>query len=290
MSLVSVASTRHCRSKLTPSQGYGRPIRGKLSPTSLRGEIAHGRDRGGRDDGRRPGVRSQRAEGVRPRQARPQDAVQDRPALVGDRLLRAGSVDSHAPPSARGGGDLRPRGRRDHEHRRRGGRRPRRRDREVSRERAARRAEPGHGAVRDHVPQDQSQAAQGGYGRGRGVAREGRMGNVERCDKTLPTNEMIYHVRRDAALRARFLTDLEGLAREFGLSRAEYEAVRDKDPRRMMDLGVHQYYVPQILRLFFGSAHNSNASAALECYQRAYPEETAKALALQARLERESHG
>ena len=54
----------------------------------------------------------------------------------------------------------------------------------------------------------------------------------------------------------------------------------------MMDLGVHQYYVPQILRLFFGSAHNSNASAALECYQRAYPVETAKAMALQARLER----
>jgi hypothetical protein len=86
------------------------------------------------------------------------------------------------------------------------------------------------------------------------------MGNVERCDKTLPVNEMMFHVRRDAALRARFLTDLEGLAREFGLSRAEYEAVRDKDPRRMMEL---------------------------ECYQRAYPEETAKAMALRARLERE---
>ena len=53
-----------------------------------------------------------------------------------------------------------------------------------------------------------------------------------------------------------------------------------------MDLGVHQYYVPQILRLFFGAAHNSNASAALDCYQRAYPEETAQAMALQARLER----
>ena len=24
------------------------------------------------------------------------------------------------------------------------------------------------------------------------------MGNVDRCDKTLPLNEMIYHVRRDA--------------------------------------------------------------------------------------------
>ena len=111
------------------------------------------------------------------------------------------------------------------------------------------------------------------------------MGNVERCDKTLPTNEMMYHVRKDATLRARFVSDLDGVAREFGLSPAEYEAIRDLDPRRMMDLGVHQYYVPQILRLFFGTANNSNSSAALERYQRAYPEETAKALALKARLE-----
>jgi protocatechuate 4,5-dioxygenase alpha chain len=104
------------------------------------------------------------------------------------------------------------------------------------------------------------------------------MGNVERCDKTLPLNEMMYHVRRDARLRARWLTDLEGLAREFGLSRDEHEALRAKDPRRLMDLGVHQYYVPQILRLFFGAAQNSNASAALECYKRAFPEEAAQAL------------
>jgi len=65
------------------------------------------------------------------------------------------------------------------------------------------------------------------------------MGNVERCDKTLPTNAMMYQVRKDAVLRARFQTDLEGLARQFGLSREEYEAIRDKDPKRMMDLGVH---------------------------------------------------
>ena len=69
--------------------------------------------------------------------------------------------------------------------------------------------------------------------------RERVLGNVERCDKTLPVNEMMFHVRRDAALRARFVSDLEGVAREFGLSRAEYEALRDKDPRRLMDLGVH---------------------------------------------------
>jgi protocatechuate 4,5-dioxygenase alpha chain len=104
------------------------------------------------------------------------------------------------------------------------------------------------------------------------------MGNVERCDKTLPLNAMMYQVRRDAGLRARWLTDLEGLAREFGLSPDELEALRAKDPRRLMDLGVHQYYVPQILRLFFGAAQNSNASAALQCYRRAFPEETARAL------------
>src|SRR5436190_1145500 len=32
------------------------------------------------------------------------------------------------------------------------------------------------------------------------------MGNVERCDTTLPTNEMMFYVRRDPALRAPGLT------------------------------------------------------------------------------------
>jgi protocatechuate 4,5-dioxygenase alpha chain len=105
------------------------------------------------------------------------------------------------------------------------------------------------------------------------------MGNVERCDKTLPLNEMIFYVRRDAGLRARWLTDLEGLARDFGLSREEYDALRDRDIRRLNELGVHQYYLPQILRLFYGAAFNSNAHPALEAYKRAFPEETARALA-----------
>src|SRR5262250_3124028 len=90
---------------------------------------------------------------------------------------------------------------------------------------------------------------------------------------------MIFYVRRDAALRARWLTDLEGVAQEFGLSRAEYEALRDKDVRRLHALGVHQYYVPQILRLFYGASMNTNNHPALEAYKRAYPEEAARALA-----------
>ena len=108
------------------------------------------------------------------------------------------------------------------------------------------------------------------------------MGNVERCDKTLPLNEMIFYVRRDPALRARWLTDLAGLAREFGLSRAEYEALADKDVRRLNELGVHQYYIPQIMRLFYGAAMNTNNHPALEAYKRAFPEETARAMRLSA--------
>ncbi|MCI0548584.1 MAG: hypothetical protein L0027_15030 [Candidatus Rokubacteria bacterium] len=105
------------------------------------------------------------------------------------------------------------------------------------------------------------------------------MGSVDRCDKTLPLNEMVFHVRRDAALRARCLTDLEGLCRQFGLGRDEFEALRDRDVRRLHEMGVHQYYIPQILRLFYGAAANTNSHPALEAYRRAFPEEAAKAQA-----------
>ena len=112
------------------------------------------------------------------------------------------------------------------------------------------------------------------------------MGNVDRCVKTLPTNEMMFHVRRDARLRARWLTDLEGIAREFGLSGKELDALRDKDVRKLHDIGVHQYYVPQIMRLFYGAAANTNSHPALEAYKRAYPEEAAKSMRLQEELEK----
>ena len=111
------------------------------------------------------------------------------------------------------------------------------------------------------------------------------MGSVDRTDKTLPLNEMMFYVRKSKDLRDRWNTDLAGICREFGVSQAEYEAVRDQDVKKLHDLGVHQYYVPQMLRLFHGASANSNAHPALEAYKRAYPEESARALELAARLE-----
>ena len=114
------------------------------------------------------------------------------------------------------------------------------------------------------------------------------MGSVDRCDPTLPLNEMMFYIRKSKELRERWNTDLFGLCRDFGVSQAEYEALRDKDVRTLHELGVHQYYVPQMLRLFYGAAANSNMHPALEAYKRAYPEESARALELAAKLEQES--
>jgi aromatic-ring opening dioxygenase LigAB LigA subunit len=113
------------------------------------------------------------------------------------------------------------------------------------------------------------------------------MGSVDRCDPTLPLNEMMFYVRRSKELRERWTTDLSGLCREFGVTEPEYEALRDQDVKRLHELGVHQYYVPQMLRLFYGASANSNAHPALEAYKRAYPAESARALALAERLESE---
>jgi len=51
-------------------------------------------------------------------------------------------------------------------------------------------------------------------------------------------------------------------------------------------MGVHQYYIPQILRLFYGASANTNSHPALEAYKRAYPDEAAASERLQERLSR----
>ena len=99
------------------------------------------------------------------------------------------------------------------------------------------------------------------------------MGNVERVDKTLPLNDMIYYVRKDASLRARWLSDLENLCREFGCSDREYQTLHAVDIKGLMDLGVHQYLIPHILRLFYGVTAMTNNHPALTAYRDAFADE-----------------
>jgi len=107
------------------------------------------------------------------------------------------------------------------------------------------------------------------------------VGNVDKVDRTLALNEMIYYVRKDPELRRRFVEDLHGLAREFGLTAAELDALRERDVRRLNDMGVHQYFIPQIFRLFYGTKSASNVHPALEAFRRAYPEEFERAQAVE---------
>ena len=107
------------------------------------------------------------------------------------------------------------------------------------------------------------------------------MGNVERCDKTLPLNEMIFYVRRDARLRERWMTDFDGLV-AVGLSDAEREPSR-QDPRGSWTSACTSTWCRDPA-LFFGDGQNTNASPALEHYS-SLPGRNAQAMALQARLE-----
>jgi hypothetical protein len=90
--------------------------------------------------------------------------------------------------------------------------------------------------------------------------------------RTLPANKMVFDVRRDMKLVARFRDDLEGLMGEYGLSEPEKEAFRAQDLKRMAELGVHPYFLTQITRLFHGSARNHQASAAAQAYIKALVE------------------
>ena len=90
--------------------------------------------------------------------------------------------------------------------------------------------------------------------------------SIMHTDKTLPTNRLIFEVRRDAAKLAQFQSNLEGIMRDYGLSEAEQTALREIDLKRLAALGVHPYFLPQVARLFKGGAYNHNESAAAQLY------------------------
>ena len=90
--------------------------------------------------------------------------------------------------------------------------------------------------------------------------------SILNTDKTLPANRLIFEVRRDPAKLERFRADLEGLMADYGLSEEERNALRRVDLKRLGELGVHPYFLPQVSRLFKGAGYNHNESAAAQLY------------------------
>lgn len=85
-------------------------------------------------------------------------------------------------------------------------------------------------------------------------------------DRTLPSNRLIFEVRRDMNLFRKFRADLEGTMTAYGLSEEEKSAWRKVDIARLAQLGVHPYFLPQVSRLFHGGAYNHNDSTAAKVY------------------------
>lgn len=87
-------------------------------------------------------------------------------------------------------------------------------------------------------------------------------------DPKLPSNRMIYEVRKKRELFADFATRLEEMMERYGLSDAERDAFRNQDIKGLRDLGVHPYFLPQVTRLLNGSVKNDSRSQAAQVYRR----------------------
>jgi hypothetical protein len=89
---------------------------------------------------------------------------------------------------------------------------------------------------------------------------------IRDTDRTLPSNRMVFELRRDADKYAAFKQDLEASMAAFGLSEAERAAWRAIDLPALAAMGVHPYFLPQISRLFKGGDYNHNDSEAAQLY------------------------
>lgn len=89
---------------------------------------------------------------------------------------------------------------------------------------------------------------------------------IQDTDRTLPSNRMVFELRRDEERYRQFQQDIEASMEHYGLSEAERQAWRNMDISRLARLGVHPYFLPQISRLFKGGGYNHNNSDAARLY------------------------
>lgn len=89
---------------------------------------------------------------------------------------------------------------------------------------------------------------------------------IRDTDRTLPSNRMIFELRRDREAHAQFLRDLEASMAHYGLGEEEKKAWREVDLSALATMGVHPYFLPQVARLFKGGGYNHNDSEAARLY------------------------
>ena len=91
---------------------------------------------------------------------------------------------------------------------------------------------------------------------------------IRDADRTLASNRLIFDARRDPAMYSGFADKLERFMADYRLTDDEKAAWRAIDIKRLAELGVHPYFLPQVARLFKGGGYNHNASEAAQLYAR----------------------
>jgi len=89
---------------------------------------------------------------------------------------------------------------------------------------------------------------------------------IQDTDRTLPSNRMVFELRRDPDKHALFQRDMEAAMDYYKLTEPERRAWRGMDIAALGGMGVHPYFLPQISRLFKGGGYNHNDSDAARLY------------------------
>ncbi|RYY85151.1 MAG: hypothetical protein EOO24_36865 [Comamonadaceae bacterium] len=89
---------------------------------------------------------------------------------------------------------------------------------------------------------------------------------IRDTDRTLPSNAMVFDLRRNPEAFALFQRDIEASMAHYKLGDDEKQAWRDMDLATLARLGLHPYFLPQTSRLFKGGGYNHNDSDAARLY------------------------
>lgn len=82
----------------------------------------------------------------------------------------------------------------------------------------------------------------------------------------LASNRLVFDIRRDKALMDDFHRDMDEVFARYKLTDAEIGAWKTLNIAVLGELGVHPYFLPQVSRIFKGSAYNHNNSEAAQLY------------------------
>lgn len=86
--------------------------------------------------------------------------------------------------------------------------------------------------------------------------------SLDRFDRTLDSHRLIQDLRWDAQLREQWQADMEPVLAAYDLRPEERQALRNRDFGALYDLGVHQYLLAQLARLYYGTDERRGASDA----------------------------